>query len=44
MSDSGASSGVDEFDYHLSSLTVGQFRQEIEVNNRQLQMVNFEWF
>lgn len=44
MSDSGASSGIDEIDYHLSSLTVGEFRQAIETDNQQLQMVNFGLF
>lgn len=42
MSDSGTSSAVDECDFHLSSLTIGEFRQAIETNNRQLQMAGFK--
>uniref|UniRef100_A0A914EFL3 Uncharacterized protein n=1 Tax=Acrobeloides nanus TaxID=290746 RepID=A0A914EFL3_9BILA len=39
MSDSGQPSAFDEYDLHLSSLTVGEFKQEIEINGRVLQ-----WF
>ena len=39
MSDSSTSSGLDGFDMHLSSLTVGEFRQRIERNNVRLQVL-----
>uniref|UniRef100_A0A914EFV7 Uncharacterized protein n=1 Tax=Acrobeloides nanus TaxID=290746 RepID=A0A914EFV7_9BILA len=36
MSNSGQSSAFNEYDLHLSSLTVGEFKQEIEINGRVL--------